>query len=66
MWCVVVCDLANLLNDEAMAHLGGGVLRQKQTSKQANKRHQGVSESGTTPRNFHLSTNGGEWSDTFP
>jgi len=25
MWCVVVCDLANLVNEEALAHWGGGV-----------------------------------------
>jgi hypothetical protein len=29
--CVVVCDLENLVNEEALAHLGGGGLsRQKQ------------------------------------
>jgi len=27
LWCVVVCDLENLVNEEALAH--GGMLHQK-------------------------------------
>jgi hypothetical protein len=29
LWCVVVCDLENLMNEEALAHWG--LSRQKQT-----------------------------------
>jgi hypothetical protein len=32
LWCVVVCDLENLMNEEALAHWG--LSRQKQTKKQ--------------------------------
>jgi len=31
LWCVVVCDLEKLMNEEAMAHCG--VTRQKQTDQ---------------------------------
>jgi hypothetical protein len=31
LWCVVVCDLENLVNEEALAHWG--LSRQKQTNK---------------------------------
>jgi len=31
LWCVVVCDLEHLVNEEAMAHWGG-LSRQKQTN----------------------------------
>ena len=24
LWCVVVCDIENLVNEEALAHFGGG------------------------------------------
>ena len=37
LWCVVECDLANLLNEEAMAHWGGGCCaKNKQTNTQTN------------------------------
>jgi len=29
--CVVLCDLENLMNEETLAHWGGGLSRQKQT-----------------------------------
>jgi hypothetical protein len=31
--CVVVCDLVNLMNEEALAHCGGGLLRPKKSRK---------------------------------
>jgi len=31
MWCVVVCDLENLMNEEALAHLG--LYRQRKQTK---------------------------------
>jgi len=34
-WCVVVCDLENLVNEEALAQCG--LLRQKQSNKENNK-----------------------------
>jgi hypothetical protein len=34
LWFVVVCDLENLMNEEAVAHWG--LSRQKQTNKQTN------------------------------
>jgi len=37
LWCIVVCDLENLVNEEALAHWG--LLRQKQTNKQTNCIH---------------------------
>jgi hypothetical protein len=30
MWCVVVCDLGNLVNEEAMTHWGGCCAKNKQ------------------------------------
>ena len=41
LWCVVVCDLENLVNEEAMANLEGcrvRLSRPKQTNKQTNLR----------------------------
>ena len=34
LWCVVVCDIENLMNEEAVAHWGAVV---PQTNKQTNK-----------------------------
>jgi hypothetical protein len=33
LWCVVVCDLENLVNEEVLAHWGGGAVAPK-TNKQ--------------------------------
>ena len=35
LWCVVVCDIENFMNEEDLAHWG--LLRQKQSNKQNNK-----------------------------
>ena len=32
LWCVIVCDLENLANEEALAH-GGGLSHQKHKSR---------------------------------
>ena len=37
LWCVVVCDLENLMNEEVVAHWGGGAVAPK-TNKQTNNR----------------------------